>query len=251
MLSGQHGIADAQGARLNQHIGHVSSALVEAAFHHRAQGPLLRIGLEVEQFGLEQDLLKQLVDVGAKLGRDFLTLVLPSPILDENVHLSKLLLDSIWVRRVSVHLVDGENHRDFRGLGVVDGLLGLGHDPVVGRHDNDGQICDLCTPCTHRGERLVTWRVQEGHFLAAFQLYSVSTNVLGDATCLTCDDVGFAHKVKQRGFAVVDVSHHGHNRRARNQIVFCILLNHNGLLDFGTHKLNFKTKFFGDDGDGF
>ena len=180
-----------------------------------------------------------------------MTLVLPAPILDENVHLGKLLLDSIWVGRVSVHFVDGENHWDFRGLGVVDGLLGLGHDPVVGRHDDDGQICDLCTPRTHRGERLVTWRVQEGHFLAAFQLNRVSTDVLGDASCLTSDDVGFAHKVKQRGFAMVDVSHHGHNRWARNQIVVCILLDHNGFLNFSAHKLNLKTKFFGDDGDGF
>ena len=39
--------------------------------------------------------------------------------------------------------------------------------------------------------------------------------MLGDATGFTGRDVGFANHVQQRSFAVVDVTHDGHDRRTR------------------------------------
>ena len=47
---------------------------------------------------------------------------------------------------------------------------------------------------------------EERDFLAV-QLYTVSTDVLGDTACLTFDDVGFADVVQQRSLTVIDVSH--------------------------------------------
>ena len=42
--------------------------------------------------------------------------------------------------------------------------------------------------------------------------------MLGDAAGLAGDDVGLAHRVEQRGLAVVDMAHDGDDRRARLQI---------------------------------
>ena len=51
--------------------------------------------------------------------------------------------------------------------------------------------------------------------LAARQLDVVGADVLGDAARLAGDDVGLADVVEQRGLAVVDVAHDGHDRGAR------------------------------------
>ena len=51
-------------------------------------------------------------------------------------------------------------------LGVVDGLDGLGHDAVVGGHDQDDDVGDLGAPGPHGGEGLVARGVDEGDQLA-------------------------------------------------------------------------------------
>ena len=78
-----------------------------------------------------------------------------------------------------------------------DSLLGGRHYRVVGSDDDDGDISNLSTAGTHGGERLVTWGVEEGDASSVAQLHVVCTDVLGDTTSLTCDDVGFAHIVEQ------------------------------------------------------
>src|SRR5207248_6073828 len=60
-----------------------------------------------------------------------------------------------------VHLVDGDDQRHAGGAGVVDGLLGLRHDAVVGGHDDDGQVGDVGAAGPHFREGLVAGRVQE------------------------------------------------------------------------------------------
>ena len=180
-----------------------------------------------------------------------MALVLASPILHEDVQLRQLLLDAVGVGCVSIDLVDGKNHGDFCRLGVVDGFLGLRHDAVVRGNHNDGQVRHLGAARTHRREGLVTRRIQERHLLATVQLHGVGTNVLGDASSLSRNDIGFAHKVEQRRLAVVDVTHDRDDGRTGDQIVFGVFFHHNGLLHFGTHKLHFKAKLFSNDGDGF
>src|SRR5439155_26210813 len=72
----------------------------------------------------------------------------------------------------------------------------------------------LCTARSHRGERLVTGRVDEGDDSTVARGL-VRADVLRDATGLAGDDVRGADVVKQRGLAVVDVPHHRDDRRAR------------------------------------
>ena len=74
-------------------------------------------------------------------------------------------------------------------LGVVEGLDGLGHDAVVGRHDQDDDVGDLGAPGPHGGERLVARGVDERDQLAVV-VDLVGADVLGDAARLAGDHVG-------------------------------------------------------------
>ena len=49
---------------------------------------------------------------------------------------------------------------------MVNGFLGLGHDVVVCRYNDDRNVGDLGTSGTHGSEGLVTWCVKEGDTFA-------------------------------------------------------------------------------------
>ena len=55
----------------------------------------------------------------------------------------------------AVHLVDRDDDRDVGGLGVVDGLDGLGHHAVVGGDDEHHDVGHRRAAGAHGGERLV------------------------------------------------------------------------------------------------
>ena len=102
---------------------------------------------------------------------------------------------------------------------MMDGLLGLRHDAIIGCHHQDDDIGSLGTTRPHGRERLVTRRIQKGHH--ATRCFDViSTDVLGNPTGLTRCHTGFADMVEQRGLAVIDVPHDCHHRRTRQQGVF-------------------------------
>ena len=63
--AGDDDVADVQRAALHQHGRDRAAAAVELGFDHGAFGGAVRIGLEVEDFGLQPDHLQQLVEVGA------------------------------------------------------------------------------------------------------------------------------------------------------------------------------------------
>ena len=100
---------------------------------------------------------------------------------------------------------------------------GLRHDAVVGRHHEDGDVGGVGAAGAHGGERLVTGRVDERDRVPVVHRL-VRTDVLGDATRLTGDDVRVADVVEQRGLAVVDVAEHGHDRRARLEVGAVVLV---------------------------
>ena len=52
----------------------------------------------------------------------------------------------------------------------------------------------------------------------------VGADVLGDAAGLARGDLGLADRVQQRGLAVVDVTHDGHDRRAPLEILFGVVV---------------------------
>ena len=69
--AGDDDVADTQRAALHQHGRDRAAAAVELGFDHGAFGGAVRIGLEVEDFGLQPDHFEQLVEVGLLGRRDF------------------------------------------------------------------------------------------------------------------------------------------------------------------------------------
>ncbi|TPW01439.1 MAG: Uncharacterized protein FD124_3706, partial [Alphaproteobacteria bacterium] len=126
--------------------------------------------------------------------------------------------DAAGIGFVLVDLVDRHDDRDACGLRVIDGLDGLRHDAVVGGHNQHDDVGDLGAARAHRRERRVAGGIEERDALAVLQAHLVGADVLRDAARFAGDNVGFAERVEQRGLAVVDVAHDGHDRRARGQI---------------------------------
>jgi hypothetical protein len=89
-----------------------------------------------------------------------------------------------------VALVHRDDDGDLGRLGVRQGLQGLGHHTVIGRHDQDNDVGYIGSASPHGREGGVTRGVKEGQALQFTRvgmriLNRVGTNVLGDATGLT------------------------------------------------------------------
>ena len=134
------------------------------------------------------------------------------------------------LRRVGallVDLVDRHHDRHVGGLRVVDRLHRLRHHAVVGCDHQDRDVGGLGAAGTHGGERLVTRGVDEGDRpLRPVEVDAdlVGADVLGDAAGLLLADVRLTDGVQQPGLAVVDVTHHGHHRRAGLQVFLAALV---------------------------
>ncbi len=102
---------------------------------------------------------------------------------------------------------------------MLDGFLGLRHHAIVGRDHQNHDIGRLGTTGTHGGERRVARGIEEGDH-PALGFYVVGTDMLGNPPRLAHGDLGATDVVEQRGLAVVDVPHHGHDRRAGNGVAF-------------------------------
>ena len=185
------------------------------------------------------------------LGTDFLALILTTPLLNEQVHVSQVLTDTVWVSTWLINLVDSEYHWHTGSLCMGDSLLGSRHHGVIGCDDDDGDIGGLCTTGTHGGKRFVTWSIQEGYLATAVQGHTVSTDVLGNTTRLTGNHIGIADIVEQRGLTVVNVTHHGYDWSTWNQVVLIILFLAHGLLNLGTHVFGLETELLSHHVDGF
>ena len=140
----------------------------------------------------------------------------PPKRLDHDLAVGELLQDAVGVDPLLVDLVHGDDDRHARRADVLDRLLGLRHDPVVGGDHQDGDIGDIRSTGAHRGEGLVTRGVDERD-QAAVALHLVSADHLGDPTGLPGGDLGLADGVEQRRLAMVDMAEHRDHGRARHQ----------------------------------
>ena len=154
-------------------------------------------------------------------GRGLDDLDVAAPLHGVKALLGQLAEDLVDVRRRvdvgQVDLVQGHDDRHLGGLGVGDGFDRLGHDAVVGGHDQDHDVGHVGPAGAHGGEGLVAGRVDEGDRLAVV-LDLVGANVLRDAAALALDDVGLADAVQERGLAVIDVAQDRDDRRARHEV---------------------------------
>ena len=131
---------------------------------------------------------------------------------------------------------------------MVDGFDRLRHHAVIGRNHQHDDVGDLGAAGAHRGERGVAGRVDEGDLLAAFgRQHLIGADMLGDAAGFAGDNVGMTERVEQRGLAVVDVTHHGHDRRARLGVGGVVGGVEQALFDVGRrHALHGVAELFGD-----
>ena len=136
---------------------------------------------------------------------------------DLHVVLQQFLRDAVGIGVGLVDLVDRDDDRRVRRLGVADRLDRLRHHAVVGGDDEHDDVGDLGAARAHRREGRVAGRVDEGDLLAAWRRHLIGADVLGDAAGFAGDDIGLADGVEQRRLAVVDVAHDRDDRRPRHR----------------------------------
>ena len=107
--------------------------------------------------------LEQFLDARALGGAGLDDFRVAAPFAGQQLVLGKLVVDAVDVHARQVDLVQGDDDRHAGGAGVADGLFGLRHDAVVGRHDQHGDVGDVGPAGTHFGEGLVARRIDEGH----------------------------------------------------------------------------------------
>ena len=200
----QRSIHDEQG-------GYGASGLVEPGLDDGAAGEPVGVRPELEHLSLEQYHLEQLGDALAGLGGYGNGDDVSAPVLDEDSVLGEVCLDPVGIGARLIHLVDGYDDGDSRGLGVAYGLDGLRHDGVVGGDHQYGDVGDVGSSGSHGGEGLVARGIQE-HDVLAVDLDLGRADVLGDASGLARGHVGGPDSVEQRGLAVVYVAHDGDDR---------------------------------------
>ncbi len=140
-----------------------------------------------------------------------------APFLDKDAVLLELALDLVGIGVGLVDLVDGYDHRDSGGPGVVDRLPGLGHDRLVRGDDQDDDVGRLGPAGAELSKRLVARSVDEGDRPLVVH-DAVGADVLGDPARLLVDEVGGADGVEERRLAVVDVTHDRHDRRPGDEV---------------------------------
>ena len=85
--------------------------------------------------------------------------------------------------------------------------------------------------------------VEEGYLAAVGKPYVICSDVLRNAACLTCNDVGIADVVEQRSLSVVHMSHHSNNGGARHEVVLVVVLLGYRLRHFCTDILCLEAEF--------
>ena len=143
-----------------------------------------------------------------------------APVVGYQALVLQLLADLQRIRVGMVNFVDGDENGNFRRLGVRKRFNRLRHDAVVGGNDQHNEVGDIGAAGAHGTERRVSRRVQERDLSQLFfalrmrHRNRVGADMLGDAAGLARRDIGLANDVEQRGLAVVNVAHDGHDRRA-------------------------------------
>ncbi len=251
MGAGENDVANLERAALHQHGGHVAATLVKTRLEHGTDRIAVGISLEVKHFGLEEHFFHEIFDANTLFGRNFLALIFAAPVFDQIIHGRELFLDFVRVSVGLIYFIDGKHDGHTCRRGVVDSLDGLGHDGVVGSHDDDDKVGHLGAAGTHGGKGFVAGGVEEGYLLAVGEGHMIGTDMLGNTAGLTRNDVSLADIVEQRGLAVVDMTHDCNNRRTGKQIFLRVFDCGHGLGEVGGDIFGFEAEFFGHNIDSF
>ena len=119
------------------------------------------IGGKLQHLGLQRDRLEQSVEAGLLQRRDFDLERVAAEALDHDFMAEQFGAHALRIGALFVDLVDGDDHRHLRGLGVIDRLDRLRLDAVICRDHEHDDIRYLGASLAHGGEGLVARRVDE------------------------------------------------------------------------------------------
>src|SRR5262245_54822550 len=230
--AGDDDVAGAQRAALDEHGGNRTTTLVELSLDDDAVGRPVGIGGEVQDLGLQQDGVEQLVEIDALGGRHLDLEGLATHALDDDLMGEKVGPHPGRVGVGLVDLVDVDDDRHLGGAGVIDGLDRLRHDAIIGGDHQHDDVGGAGAAGAHGGEGLMTRRVDEGNH-AGRGLDLIGADMLGDAAGLARHDIGLADGIEQRRLAMVDMAHDGDDGCARLEVAGDIALAHQPFLDIG------------------
>ena len=146
-----------------------------------------------------------------------------APILGNQLILGQLLLYSVYIGAGLIDLVDCNNNLYLCCLCMVNCLNGLGHNAVVCSNNQNCNICRLGAAHTHSGKCLMSRCIQESNLLSPY-IYSISTDVLGNSSCLSGGYIALSDCIQKRGFTMVNMAHNADNRRSGNHIFLIFLI---------------------------
>ena len=205
--TGDDDIADMQRAALNENRADGTTSALELRFDDDTFRGARRVRLEVEDFGLQVDGFKQLVEVRPLQRRHRHFERFATHAFDNDFLRQEIGAHAIGIGLRLVDLVDRNDDRNLRGLGVIDRLDRLRHDAVVGRNDQNDDVRHLGAARTHGGERFVARRIDERDLVAVRGFDLIRADMLRDAAGFARDDIRGPDRIEQRRLAVVDVTH--------------------------------------------
>ena len=128
---------------------------------------------------------------------------------------------------------------------MVNGLYRLGHDAVVRRHHQNGNIRYLCAAGPHGRKGLMSRRIKE-YDLLSLTIYLISADALRDPTRFMGRYRAFSNSIQERRLSVVHVPHNRNHRRAKRQH-FRIILNFRDLrrIDLRWQRFRRNTELTG------
>ena len=130
---------------------------------------------------------------------------------------------------------------------MVDRLDGLGHDAVVGSHNQNDDVGHLGAAGTHGRKGGVTGGIDEGD-LAVVDHDLRSADGLSNAARLAGSDAGVTDGVEEARLTVVDVAHDGDDRGTRLK-VGGIVVEREGVLLLGGDDLDLAAQVVGNELD--
>ena len=213
MLADDNDIANLQRAAPDENGCKRATTLVELRFDDRPFGRTIRIGLQFKQFGLQRNFLDQLVEAGLLERRHFDVLHVARHFLDDDFILQQRLTHLLRIGFGLVRFRDRDDHRHACGLGMVDRFDRLRLDAVIGGNNQHNNVGDVRATLAHVEERFVARRVEERDLLACLHLHLIGADMLGDPARFAAHHISAAQRIEQRGFAMIDMPHDGHDRR--------------------------------------
>src|SRR6185437_626582 len=152
-----------------------------------------------------------------RVGRDVDEHVFAAPSLGDHFLLGELGAHPVRVRTVLVDLVDRDDDRHPRCAGVLNRLDRLRHHAIVRSHHQDDDVRRLRATREHRREGGMARSVEEGDdALGCFHV--IGADVLRNAAGLAGRNLGAPDVIEERGLAVIDVTHDGHDGGARLEL---------------------------------